>query len=210
VDAVRAVSALHESVQALLDALAPVSRAIGPFDVLTRVAADDPAAALVAGRVRSCVSSMYEVVADVLALGHLWDEQHLPGLATERPAVTATSLSIVLPHDAWWHATEALTFGSARGHAAVAGLRATDNPLADRVAAVVAAAETAAEALADVERFLVEGLSPEMFAPFEMVDLAEPAPEEPAAPAEPEQAVEIEPVEPSAAGRRQPRWGPGG
>jgi hypothetical protein len=201
VDAVGAVSALHGSTLALAEALRPLARALGPFDVLTPAAAGDQATAVMVGRVRSCVSSMHEVVAHVYALGHLWDERHVPALATERPVVTATSLSIVSPRDAWWRSVEALAFGSARGNAALAGLRAAGHPLAEPVAAVVAAAEGMALTLADVEPYLAAGVAPGMLA----------TPQAPATPEAPAVvAVEEAPEEVGARSRRQPRWGPTG
>jgi hypothetical protein len=195
------VAALHDSVLALNASVLPLARTLGPFDVLTPAAAGDQASALMVGRVRSCVSSMHEVVAHVYALGHLWDERHVPALVTERPVVTATSLSIVSPRDAWWRSVEALAFGSARGNAALADLRAAGHPLAEPVAAVVAAAEGMALALADVEPYLAAGVAPGMLA-------APHAPAEPEVPA----VVDVEeaPEEVGARSRRQPRWGPTG
>jgi hypothetical protein len=206
-DAVGAVSALHDSTLALTDALRPVARALGPFDVLTPAAAGDQATALVLGQVRSCISSMHEVVAHVFALGHLWDERHLPALATERPVVTATSLSIVSPRDAWWRSVEALAFGSARGNAALAGLRAIGHPLTEPVAAVAAAAEGMALTLAEVEPYLAAGVSPGLLA-VPATGTPEPAPAAPdvvAVEAAPQEAQEV-----GARTRRQPRWGPAG
>jgi hypothetical protein len=207
VDAPAAVAALHDATLALTEALRGVSRGLGPFDVLGAAVDGDHATALGLGRVRSCVSSMHEVVAHVHALEHLWDERHLPALATERPVVTATSLSIVSPRDAWWRSVEALAFGSARGNAALAGLRAAGHPLAEPVAAVVLAAEAMALTLADVEPFLVGGVSPDML-------VREPAAEPAADPGtEPPVVVDVDeagPQEVGARSRRQPRWGPAG
>jgi len=186
VDAARAVTSVHEATTTLAESLLPVLRSLDAHGVLTAQGARDPGQALVLGQVRSCVASGHEVVAHVLTIEHLLDERHVVTLTSQRPVVTASSLSVVTARDAWVRAAEALAYGSSYANAALPALRAAGDPLADPVAAVVAATDDLADALTALEPFLTVGVDPST------------VPRPRSAP----------PTTQVLPGRRQPRWGP--
>jgi hypothetical protein len=192
VDAAPAVTAAHEAAQALTEALLPVTRSLPANRVPAAAYAGDSTRTFALAQTRSCVASCYEAAAQVLALQHLWDEQHVPVLASLRPVVTATSLTTFTARDAWRHAVQALGFGSSYGNAALASLRLLEESPGGLLR-VLAAAEDLAACLQAVEPFLDTGVPPDEI----VLPVAEPAETRPA-------PVPV----PVTAGRRLPRWGP--
>ncbi len=194
-DAARAVSAVHNATRSLSETLRPVVHELDPHGVVRSVVANDPASAVAIGQARSCVASLYETVAHVLTIQHLWDEQHAPMLARQRPVVMVTGLLAVTPRDAWRRAVESLAFGSSYGGNALSTLPEQD-VLRQQLTAVLSAAERLAAALEDVEPYLATGAGPDSVA---AVPTAVPA----AVPATPAANRRAE-----TQSRRHPRWGP--